>query len=324
MPNPVGTDRRVDRALADVSIAYRQDAEDALAGNVVPFLPVKRPSDKYMEYVSGTWNKRQARARAPGDPAAEGQYTLSSTAYTCNLYSVKHKDPREDTDAEEEVLDAEIDATEWGTGQTLMELDDQIVTAMMGPSIWDTDVDGTTGSPTVGTDVLQWDQAGSDPITDMVQLNGLVKKASTKWANVGVLGYDVWTILLNHPAITDRIKHTSSDSVRKEILAKLFELDRIVVPGLVENTAEFGQTASMAFIAGAKDVGIFHVPASPGKRVLSAAYIFAYDSGDYTQGHRVSRWFDPDKNSDMTQVDLYVDVKVTATSAGAFIDDAVA
>lgn len=324
MPNPTGSDRRIDTALADVSIAHMQDQDDALLGNAVPVLKVPKDSGKYFTYPTGTWNKRQARRRAPGAKAAEGQFTISNDSYACELFSVVHKDPREEATQADEAIDPDIEATEWASGQVMMEADDLIVSAMLGPSIWDTDVDGTTGTPTVGTSVLQWNEAGSDPITDMVQLNGLVKKKSTKWANVAVIGYDVWTTLINHAAIIDRIKHTSSNSVRRDILAGLFEVEKVIVPGLTENTAELGQTASMDWIAGSKDVGLFYVPPTPGKRTLSAAYVFAFNSGDYKEGVRVSQWYDNETNSDKTQVDLFVDVKVTATSAGAFIDDCVA
>ena len=323
MPNPSSSDRRIDTALADVSIAHIQDQADALYGNVCPVMPVPKASGKYFTYPTGVWNKRQAQRRAAGAPAAEGQFTVSNDSYSCELYSVVHKDPREETSQVDEAIDPEIEATEWASGQVLMEADALIVAAMMAGSVWDTDVDGTTGTPVVGTSVRKWSEASSDPITDMVQLNGLIKKKSTKWANVCVLGYDVWTVLLNHPVITDRIKHTSSNSVRKEILAALFEVEKVIVPGLSNNTAELGQTATPAFLAGADDVGLFYIPSSPGKRTLSAAYAFAFDAEDYKQGHRVSKWFDPRLNSDMTQVDLYIDIKITATSAGAFIDDCV-
>jgi len=157
----------------------------------------------------------------------------------------------------------------------------------------------------------------------MARLNGLIKKKSTKWANVAVIGFDAWTVLLNHPAIVDRVKHTSSESVRKEILASLFEVEKVIVPGLTSNTAELGQTASMDFIVGAQNVGLFYVAPKPGKRTLSAAYVYAFDADDYKQGVAVRKWYDPKLNSDMTQVDLYIDVKVVASSAGAFISDCV-
>lgn len=324
MPNPTGSDRRIDSALADVSIAHMQDHDDALYGKIAPVLKVPKSTGKYFTYPTKTWNKRQARRRAPGAKAAEGQFTTSNDPYSCELFSITHKDPREESEQADEAIEPRIEATEWGAGQVLMEADDLVTTAMLGPAIWDTDVDGTTGAPVVGTSVLQWDQAGSDPITDMVQLNGLIKKKSTKWANICTLGFDVWTILINHPAIVDRIKHTSSNSVRRAILAGLFEVEEVIVPGLTENTAELGQTESMDFIAGAKDVGLFYIAKSPGKRVLSAAYAFAYNVGDYKEGVRISEWYDKETNSDKTQTDLFVDIKVVATSAGAFIDDAVA
>ena len=323
MPNPSSSDRRVDALATDHSIAFIQDQEDALYGNAVAALPVKKSSGKYATFPSGTWNKRQATTRAPGVPAAEGQFTISNDNYNCTLKGVKHKDPREESEQADGVFDPGEEATLWATGQALMEADSAIVAAMMAGAIWDTDVDGTTGTPVVGTSVRKWSEAASDPITDMAQLNGLIKKKSTKWANVAVLGFDVWTVLLNHPAIVDRIKHTSSNSVRKEILASLFEVERVIVPGLTENTAELGQTATPAFIAGADDVGLFYMPPSPGKRTLAAAYVYAYDVGEYKQGVRVAKWYDEDKNSDMTQCDLFIDVKVVATSAGAFIDDCV-
>lgn len=324
MPNPTSSDRHVDSLAADVSIGFMQEEGDALFGQIAPVQRVKKLSDKYAIFPSGTWNKLQMLQRAPGDAAVEGQFTISNDNYSIDIFSVTHKDPREEVDTADEVFEPSVEAEQWGAGQMLMKGDALVAAAMMAPAVWDTDVDGTTGTPSVGTSVLQWTEPGSDPITDMVTLNGLVKKKSTKWANVGCIGFDVWTALINHAAIIDRTKHVSKDSITPEILAALFKLEKLIVPGLTQNTAELGQTASMNFIVGAKDVGLFYVPKTPGKRTLSAAYIYALDAGDYKEGVRVTKWYDEKKNSDMSQFDFAVDVKITATSAGAFIDDAVA
>src|SRR3990167_10866693 len=131
MPNPTSSDRRVDALATDHSIAFIQSQDDALFGNAVPVMPVKKSSGKYATFPTGTWNRRQARRRAPGDPAAEGQFTVSTDTYSCELYSTKHKDPREETEQADEVFDPDQEAAEWGAGQVLMEVDALIVAAMI-------------------------------------------------------------------------------------------------------------------------------------------------------------------------------------------------
>ena len=316
--------RHVDAALADHSIAHIQSQADAVMDNAVPVIGVQHRSDQYYTYDSALWNKRQARRRAPGDPAAKGGYSLSTATYTCELFSIAHKDPKEEQANADPALDARLDATEWTAGQLLMEADAQIASVIMAAGAWDTDVDGVSSGAAVGTSVLHWSDASSDPITDMVQLGGLVQTASTKLPNVAIIGRAVWETLINNAAIIDRVKHTSSESITKEMIARLFEVEKVIVPMLTNNTAAEGQTATMARLFNSDDVGLFYFPPNPGLRTPSAAYVYGFDGDDYTRGSRVSTWYDPDTNSDMTQNDLYIDVKITGTSFGAFIDGAIA
>jgi hypothetical protein len=327
MTQPTGTSRHVDSALADVSIAYLQSKENALYGNAVPVVPVKHRSDKYHIFDHAMWNKSQARQRAPGDTAAIGWYTLSQETYTCELWSIAHKDPRESQQNADAGLEPRIEATEWCANQLLMKADSLIASAIMGTSIWSVDVVGA-GSTTLGTQYIYWSTtATSKPISDVADISMRVQKNCGMKPNVGICGAAVWSTLVNHPDITDRLKYTSKESITTDMVAALFNLDKLIVSGMVHNSAVEGQTASNAYLTDEHDFGLFYFPKSPGRRTLSAAYVFAFDGadggGDYKQGVRVSEWFDDATNSDFVQNDLYIDVKVTAAGAGAFINEIV-
>lgn len=324
MPNPTSSDRHVDTLAADHSIAFLQDQANAIYGNAIAVLPVKKRSDKYATFPVGTWNKRQAKRRAAGEAASVGGFTISTDTYNCDLYGLAHKTPREENgEAVDEVFDPEIEATEFATGQSLLEAEAALAAAIMAEGVWTTDLDGTTGAVTLGTNFLKWNEAASDPILDMVQSGILVQKQCGKRPNVGIVGIDVWAQLVAHPSIVDRMKHTSGESITQQIVAKLFELDKIIVPGLINNTAELGQTASMDWLVAADDVWLGYLAPSPGKRTLSAAYVYAFDADEFSQGVRVSKWYEAKENSDYVQVDLCIDVKVVAPQAGAFLNDVV-
>lgn len=326
---PASSERHVDQALTDISIAHQQSQADSLLYNVVPVIPVQRASDKYTVFPPATWNKRQARVRAPGDDYQAGGYTVSKTAYSCDLYSVAHKDPKESQFNADPVHDPEVENTQWVTGQLLMEADALIAAAIFTTGVWTTDLTGVTSGAVVGTSVLQWDQGGSDPITDAVIIKGLIKKQSQFDPNqggiVGVIGYSAWTRLINHAAIIDRTKHVSRESVTTEMVASLFQIDKIVVPGLVSNTANPGQTATFDYIVDDLSAGFYFVPKSPGKRTLSAAYVFGVSGVDgFQDGTKIATGYHQPNNSDYVYGDLYIDIAVTAAGAGAFISGVVA
>jgi hypothetical protein len=64
-------------------------------------------------------------------------------------------------------------------------------------------------------------------------------------ANTLVLGYDVFRQLKNHPDLVDRIKYTSSQTITEDMLARMFDIERVLVSKSIKATNAEGATAGL-------------------------------------------------------------------------------
>lgn len=120
------------------------------------------------------------------------------------------------------------------------------------------------------TPTKRWDeytQAASLPIADVDTAKNAIFNATGMEANLLVIPRAVFYALKEHPVILDRIKYSQRGVITKEILAELFGIDEILVPGLVTNGAAEGQTpvpsgiwGKIAFLCHAENVSALDAP----------------------------------------------------------------
>lgn len=287
MPQPSQTDVHVDAILTNISVAYIQKADNFIAQKVFPVVPVDKQSDKYFIYNKADWFRDEAEERADATESAGSGYSLSTDNYMCTVYAF-HKDVgdqvRENTD---NPLDPDRDATSFVTQRMMMRQEKQWVADNFtptpsgddAPATWATEyvgsaasASGYSGAPTF----TQWsDFAGSDPLEDIELGKETILETTGFEPNTLVLGYSVFRKLKNHPDFVDRIKYTSSESVTAEILAKMFDVERVFIAKAVTNTAAEGQAGSYSFTHG-KHALLCYVNPSPSLMEPSAGYVFTW------------------------------------------------
>jgi hypothetical protein len=269
MPQPTQQDVHVDAILTNLSVAYLQKAENFVSWQTFKTIPVDKQSDLYFIYNKADWFRDEAEIRADATESAGSGYTLSQGNYFCPVYAF-HKDigdqVRENTD---NPLDPDRDATQFVTQRMMLRQERQWVNDYFTTGIWGTDSVGGTG-------FTQWDDyAGSDPIQDIEVGKQTILQNTGFDANLLVVGYQVWRALKNHPELVDRIKYTSADVITEELVAKYFEVDKVLVAKAIYNTAKEGQAASFAFTHG-KSALLCYANPNPGILQPSAGYQFTW------------------------------------------------
>lgn len=269
MPQPTQSEVHVDAILTNISVAYIQKASNFIAQKVFPVVPVDKQSDKYFIYNKSDWFRDEAELRADATESAGSGYTLSTDNYYSQVYAF-HKDigdqVRQNTDTP---LDPDRDATQFATQRMMVRQEVQWVSDYFKTGVWATDVVG-------GVNFVQWsDYAGSDPFEDIETAKEVILATTGFEPNTLVLGYHVFRKLKNHPDFVDRIKYTSSDVVTTGIMAKYFEIDRILVAKAIVNTAHEGQTGVYGFTHGA-NAWLGYVNPNPSILQPSAGYVFTW------------------------------------------------
>ena len=269
MPQPTVSDVHVDAILTDISIAYMQDEGDYVAAAAFPLIPVAKQTDKYYTYERNDFLRDEAEKRGDAEESAGSGYTLSTDSYAADVWAF-HKDigaqARANSDAP---LNPEDDATAFVSQKLLIRRERQWVTDFFTTSVWTTDVVG-------GVDFVVWSDAASDPEKDIQVGIEAIKKLTGFRPNTLTVSLTVHHALKRHPAIKDRFKYTSSESITNEMLSRFFEIDRYrVAEGIYATNVEGAATNTYDWIAGANAL-LTYSPASPGLMKPSAGYTFVW------------------------------------------------
>jgi hypothetical protein len=289
MPNM--NEAHVDRALTNMSVAYLQDASAFIADKVFPIVPVKRQSDIYYQYNKGDFMRDEAQVRGAATESAGGDYGVEAQdPYFCRKHAF-HKDVTEEERANyDEPLNADQDASDFVSQKMLIRREMEWTTKFFKTGIWGREIKGGAAADVATDTVVYFNQATSDPIR-VVTAAGIKMAAETGYKpNTLVLSPYVFNALKNHEDILDRIKYTQKGIVTTDLLATLFEVDRVFVAWGVVNGAAKGATDSVDFIVG-KHMLLCYSNPKPALRKPSAGYIFAWTGlkGAGTYGNRIVR-----------------------------------
>ena len=316
MSNPTRAQLHTDQVLTNISIGYQQDPNDFIADQVSPRVPVIKQSDKYYIYDIGDAYRSESARRAPGTESKGTGWRTSTDTYFCDNFSLHQDVTDQDRQNTDTPLDLERDATMHVTQDLLIRKEIEWAAVHFVSSTW-------TGSSTAGdiTPGNLWDVVASTPIEDIRVQSTSVKKKTGYRPNTLVLGIDVFDALVDHADIIDRLKYTqaATDANVKQIMASLFNVDRILVSEAVQNTAEEVATDSMSFIVGTNDALLMYVAPNPGIRVPTASYQFSWSvNGNNSFGTRVSKFRMDELESDRIEVSAAYDFKRIDVNLAAY------
>ena len=309
MPNPTSGDVHVNALLTNISIAYVQAEAAFVSGQVFPVIPVQKQSDYYMSYDKEDWLRSKAQKRAPGAESAGGGFKIKTdNTYFCDVWAY-HQDVDDQTRANVDApLNLDRDATENVTRQMLLAREIDWVSTFLVNSVWGSNV---TPNP-------RWDAASSYPIADVQTGVDLVESNTGYRPNTLVVTPDVFRVLKSHSTILDRIKYTQRGVVTTDLLASLFEVQKVLVVRAVVDATKEGQLSNPDYLASNKALLVYAEPA-PGIMKPSGGYTFSWTGllGG-SAGARVKRFRLEQLESDCIEVEAAWDHSLIATDLGYY------
>lgn len=317
MPSPTSSQVHINRLLTNLSVAFVQDSSKFAALRMFPGLGVPNKSDNYPVYSQADFQRDEMQERAPSTESAGGGYAIDLTPkYSCTRYAF-HVDVDDDTIANADApLRPTQDSSVYLGQKTLIKHEVLFGSTYFTTGVW-------TGSSTAtdlvaGTDFTAWDDVTSTPIEDVDAQKEAIEGGTGYLPNKLCLNRKGWNALRNHPDIVDRVKHTSSESISRGIVARLMELDEIVIGAGVRNTAAKGLTGAFSYIFGNHAL-LAYVPPSPSLMTPSAGYTFRWTGlPGSVDGMSVSTLRMDNIKSDRHEIEMNIDMKVVAPTVGAF------
>jgi hypothetical protein len=332
MPNPTQADLHINQPLTNVSVAYIQKADAFIATKVFPLVQVQKQSDLYWKYSKSDWRRTDVERRAPSTETPGVGWNVDTDTYFAHVYGV-HKDIDDQLRANADSnFKLDSDATSFVTNQLLLKRDIDWAATYFKAGVWGADYTGVGAAPT-GNQFLQWNLATSDPISQLATLQIAFIQSTGFKANTMVMGANVLKSLKNHPSIIDRIKYTQKGIVTTDLIATLFDVDRILVsyatvstgPQIPDAKAQ-DLAASYGFIANPNGVLLCYTPSSPSIMQPASGYTFTWNGylNGNSQGIRMSRFRQENIRSDRIEGEMTYDMRLISKDVGVFLANAVA
>jgi len=332
--SPSRSDVHINRPLTNISIAYMQSAENFVASQVFPSIPVAKQSDAYFTYDRGEFNRDEMAERAPATESAGGTYEIGNDVYYARTRAYHRDVPDPVRSNADSPISLDREATEFVTQKGLINREKVWATTYFQPGdpgdTWTFDVDGNATDSAAAFDPtdaannqrLFWNDSSSAPIENIREGKRYVLEATGFKPNTLTLGQAVYDALVDHPDVIGRIdRGQTAGAARANLvtLADLFELDKVLVMSAISNTAKQGQAAVHSFIGG-KHALLSYAPKTPGLMTPSAGYTFNWTSmaGAGEEGMRIKRFRMEHLEADRIEISMAYDQKKISADLGYF------
>lgn len=305
---PTLRDVSTDPVLSNVAIAYEN--EGYIAELILkPYISTKQ-SGKYYKFDKAKFRNEYDK-RAPGAKSKEATpWNVSTGTFFCEDHALKDIVPKEIEDQADAPIDAQKDTVEALT-EVLKVNKEKAAADYLTSSTNITQYTALSGTS-------QWsDFENSDPIKDIKTGKSTVHASIFKDPNVLVLGKPVFDKLVDHPDIVERIKYSGPGVVAEDVLARVFQVEKVLVAGAGYNSVKEGQTDSMSYIWG-KNALLCYVNNGSNLKSITLGWTVKY------QNFTVKKWYDEDAEGTYIRVNEYYDQVYACPTAAYLIQTAVA
>lgn len=298
MPQPEGVqlNQSISPLLTNMAMGYlpklaaptSQGGMGFIAKRVFPNVSVAAPAGQYNVWPRGAFLRREMKKLSNFEAPPTIGFEISKRNYSVDRYGIGTNYTALD------LTNARIGGTSDAkfiaaknllvVTQGVLELELQTANLIQTSGNWSIAITGVTSAPNANQ-VIQWDQAASDPVADIDNLRERMRLATGIPFNTMILPIQVFIALKKNANLIDRIKYGGTMDRPTEItlsqMIGLFGLN-IIVPEGVYNTGKEGQADAYSYIYG-KNVWLGFVTDMPSAEVPSAGYHFSWN-GDTSIG----------------------------------------
>lgn len=320
-------------ALSNMALAYFQSDANSFAKTIFPICPVTLSSDNYYifdkeDLLRDNWHRKPAYGKV--DPAVLSEHTET---YACQVdQMIMGIDQIRQTDLTRRMgprtADPKQQRTKTMAGQANIHQDRLFAEKYFKSGAWKNELSGVDSTNQSSNQFIKFSNGNSDPVafvdTKKTEIHGETGRTPNRLA----LGVNVFNALKKHPAILERVKYGGSTanpaSVTLNVLAQLFEVDRVTVPLSIMNKAGLGKDADMGYIGDPNAFLLAYATDTPSIEEPSAGYIFTWDMlGNGNIFPILNYLGENGTHSEFIEGLMAMDMKKTADDLAIFFKDAV-
>lgn len=262
MPNV--RDLQTDAILTAFSLEYKP--EDMIGDMVLPRVRTDTKAGRYFSFAAGdSLRARDTRKRGNGDFHENEHSADDSAQFQQDEQGLEEFVPdidREDFSARSRgVVDLRTSTTDILTWQVMNSREKRVANLVQDL----TEYPAANKTTLAGAD--QWSDNSSDPQQDIEA----AKEVTLFVPNTLILSFAVFQVLKRHPQIRDNFKYTTAKSITADMLAGLFDLDKVLVGKAREATNNPGQPETFARIW-SKNTVLAQIDQNPGLKARTFGF----------------------------------------------------
>lgn len=309
----------------DLAMFFEYDLEADKAGFIAPqVLPVvdvglqaDNPGKMPLEQLLFNGNT----ARESGSGYGRGNFKFERFSYATEEHG--WEEPVDDRDAERyaNILKAEEVAVARAYSVVLRNAEKRAADLVFNSTTW-------TGASLTTAVTNEWDDAASaTPIVDVAAARQKVYNNSGLWANALVINYNVFLNLQNSAEVIDRINSagagnaSKASDITKEMLARVFNLEHVIVGNASRNTAVEGATPTPGQIWSNEYAMVCKVSNSADMREPCIGRTFHWSKDGSSVGGLIEQYRDETIRSEVYRVRHDVDEVVMYAQAGHLLSN---
>jgi len=296
----------VNRPLTNVSVRYNWS--EGIADQVFPEVPVAKESDLYFIYDSSNLRLEETIRANRAESNVVGQ-DYSTSSYTLEEHALKTIISDRDRMNADAPLNLDMDTTEDLTERIMIRREVDTAVVCFTTTTW-------SNNATIGS-ASAWDTGTANPVVDVLTATTAILQNGYVRANRGVMGVEVFNKLKVNTITVDRIKYTRTGLITEDLIAPLFDLDRVLIGRSARNLNDEGIAASTGFIWG-KDMLVYYVPGRASLRSPAAGYMLTIGGRFKTK-----KWREEKLGGDFVEVSSMFLPRAVATSAAYLLKQCV-
>lgn len=313
----------VDRLLTDQAIAYIRANPGAARQALNSPIGVTRLSDLYYTWDRGDFLRDDMRQIGYGDAAPVWRPGAARSSYAIRPEALAAQIVWQERDNSDDPAGYETGLVEGLMSKAIYAEDRIFAASVMLNTSWATSnrLVGVSATPST-LEFLSFAQSGSDPIGQIERGRDIVRtQTGGTPANVLVVSADVDRTLRTHSQIQAKINSAISASgqltgaARREQMAGILGVDRYVVIDVSRATSVEGATVAVSDLSTGQ-MCLMYVPQRMALNTPAAVKLFELRGEAVTGINQVRRWAEPRLRSDMIEVMVGIDARVTSNVSG--------
>jgi hypothetical protein len=265
--------RLIDPILTGIARGYSNN--QFVGGILFPTVTVKARGGKIIQFGKEAF-MLYATGRSPGQNTKRVTFGFAGAPFTLEQHSLEGVLPMETREEASAVPGIDLAASTVRGVQDIIELRKEKAQADIARN----PANYAASNKVTLAGTSQWsDYSGtSDPVANIEFGKETIRQKIGKKANVAVIGALVFSTLKNHPKVIERMKYTGRDTATPELLAALFQLEKVVV-----GEAVFSDDAGNFADIWGRDVVLAYVDLGSVAEKGKPSYGYTYQLEGYVQ-----------------------------------------